>query len=102
MKEKYFVFNNMSLDEYPRHGTTVEILSKLKPCFDENGSVTAGNTSGLNDSAAAVLLMSQKEVLKRGITPLARIVAFGQAGVDPLIMGIGTAAAVEIVVGYAF
>lgn len=74
-------------------------MSKLKPCFDKNGSVTPGNASGLNDSAAAVLLMSQEEVQKRGATPLARIVAFGQAGVDPTVMGIGASAAVQVVVG---
>lgn len=77
-------------------------MSKLKPCFDKNGSVTPGNASGLNDSAAAVLLMSQEEVQKRGATPLARIVAFGQAGVDPTIMGIGASAAVQVVVGIFF
>lgn len=86
------------LDEFPRHGTTVESLAKLKPCFDKNGSVTAGNASGLNDSAAAVLLMSQDEAQKRSVTPLARIVAFGQAGVDPLTMGIGASAAAQAVV----
>lgn len=86
------------LDEFPRNGTTIESLAGLKPCFDKNGSVTAGNASGLNDSAAAVLLMSQAEVQNRGATPLARIVAFGQAGVDPLIMGMGASAAVQAVV----
>lgn len=70
----------------------------MKPCFDKSGSVTAGNASGLNDSAAAVLLMSQSEAQKRGAKPLARIVAFGQAGVDPLTMGMGASAAVEAVV----
>lgn len=85
-------------DEFPKHGTTIETLAKLKPCFDKNGSVTAGNASGINDSAAAVLLMSQKELQKRGATPLARIVAFGQVGVDPLTMGLGASAAVQVVV----
>lgn len=70
----------------------------MKPCFDKSGSVTAGNASGLNDSAAAVLLMSQNEAQKRGATPLARIVAFGQVGVDPLTMGMGASAAVQAVV----
>lgn len=92
----WFCFN--LIDEYPKHGTTVESLAKLKPCFDKNGSVTAGNASGINDSAAAVLLMSQEEAQKRGATPLARIVAFGQAGVEPELMGIGASAAVEVVV----
>lgn len=85
-------------DEYPKHGTTAEALAKLRPAFDKNGSVTAGNASGLNDSAAAVLLMSQSEVEQRGVQPLARIVAFGQCGCEPETMGMGGAAAVEIVV----
>lgn len=72
----------------------------MKPAFDKNGSVTPGNASGINDSAAAVLLMSQQEVEKRGAKPLARIIAFGQAGVDPLTMGMGASAAVQIVVSY--
>lgn len=93
------IFFSVSIDEYPKHGTNIEALAKLKPCFDKNGSVTAGNASGLNDSAAAVLLMSQDEVQKRGATPLARIVAFAQVGVDPLTMGMGAAVAVESVVG---
>lgn len=87
-----------SVDEFPRHGTTPESLSKLKPCFEKNGTVTPGNASGLNDSAAAVLLMSENEVSARGAKPLARIVAFGQSGVNPEVMGIGAAAAVEVVV----
>ena len=90
--------NLLNLDEFPRHGTTMELLGKLKPCFDKNGSVTAGNASGLNDSAAAVLLMSQSEAQKRGTKPLARIVAIGQAGVDPLTMGMGAGAALQAVV----
>lgn len=85
-------------DEFPKHGTTAESLAKLRPCFDKSGSVTPGNASGINDSAAAVLLMSQTEAQKRGATPLARIVAFGQAGVDPTIMGMGASAAVQVVV----
>lgn len=90
-----------SIDEFPRHGTTAESLSKLKPCFEKNGTVTPGNASGLNDSAAAVLLMSENEINARGIKPLAKIVAYGQTGVDPEIMGIGAAAAVDIVVSYS-
>lgn len=85
-------------DEYPKYGTTVDTLAKLRPAFDKNGTVTAGNASGLNDSAAAVLLMSQSEVEKRGVAPLAKIVAFGQCGCDPQIMGIGAAGAVEALV----
>lgn len=84
-----------SKDEYPKSGTTVESLAKLRPCFQKDGTVTAGNASGINDSAAAVLLMSEEEVRKRGVQPLARIVAFAQAGVEPDIMGIGGAAAVQ-------
>lgn len=85
-------------DEYPKHGTTLESLAKLRPAFDKNGTVTPGNASGLNDSAAAVLLMSESEVEKRGVQPLAKIVAFGQCGCDPETMGMGAAGAVEVVV----
>lgn len=87
-----------AVDEFPRHGTTEESLAKLKPCFEKNGTVTPGNASGLNDSAAAVLLMSAEEVKARAVQPLARIVAFGQTGVEPELMGIGAAAATEVVV----
>lgn len=87
-------------DEFPRHGTTTETLAKLRPCFDKNGSVTAGNASGLNDSAAAVLLMSEAEVERRGVKPLAKIIAFGQCGVAPELMGIGASSAVKVVVSF--
>ena len=77
-------------DEFPRHGTTVEALGKLRPAFaKEGGSVTAGNASGINDGAAALVLMSADEAKKRGIKPLARIVSWATTGVDPSIMGIG-------------
>ena len=76
-------------DEYPKHGTTVEVLSKLRAAFDKNGTVTAGNASGINDGAAAVVLMTAKDAEKRGITPLARIVSWATAGVDPAVMGSG-------------
>ena len=76
-------------DEHPRHGTTVESLSSLRPAFDKEGSVTAGNASGLNDGAAAAVLMSATAAADRGITPLARIVSWATAGVDPSIMGTG-------------
>ena len=77
-------------DEHPKHGTTLEALTKLRPAFvRENGTVTAGNASGINDGAAAVVLMSAKEAEKRGIQPLARIVSWATAGVDPSIMGTG-------------
>jgi acetyl-CoA C-acetyltransferase len=79
----------VSEDEYPKHGTTVDTLTKLRPAFDKAGSVTAGNASGINDGAAAVTLMSATEAAKRGLTPLARIVSWATAGVDPAIMGSG-------------
>jgi acetyl-CoA C-acetyltransferase len=76
-------------DEYPRAGTTADALSKLKPAFSKDGTVTAGNASGLNDGAAAVTVMSADEAKKRGLKPLARIASWAQAGVDPAIMGTG-------------
>ncbi len=76
-------------DEYPKHGTTLEMLQKLRPAFDKAGTVTAGNASGINDGAAALVLMSDKEAASRGIKPLARIVSWATAGVDPAIMGTG-------------
>jgi acetyl-CoA C-acetyltransferase len=76
-------------DEHPKHGTTVEVLAKLRPAFDKNGTVTAGNASGINDGAAAVVLMSKDAAAKRGLSPLARIVSWATAGVDPAIMGTG-------------
>lgn len=79
----------VSDDEYIRHGATLESLSKLRPAFDKEGTVTAGNASGLNDGAAAVVLMSEEEAKRRGIKPLARIVSWATAGVDPAIMGTG-------------
>jgi acetyl-CoA C-acetyltransferase len=76
-------------DEYPKHGTTLEAVGKLRPAFDKEGTVTAGNASGINDGAAAVVLMKASEAQKLGKTPLARIVSWAQAGVDPKIMGTG-------------
>ena len=76
-------------DEYPKHGTTLESIGKLRPAFDKEGTVTAGNASGINDGAAAVVLMTASEAQKLGKTPLARIVSWAQAGVDPKIMGTG-------------
>src|SRR6201987_2697413 len=76
-------------DEYPKHGSTMEGIAKLRPAFDKEGTVTAGNASGINDGAAAVVLMSAKEAAKRGKTPLARIVSWAHAGVDTAIMGTG-------------
>jgi acetyl-CoA C-acetyltransferase len=77
------------VDEYPRAGTTVETLGKLRPAFNKEGTVTAGNASGINDGAAAAVLMSADEAAKRGITPLARIASWATAGVDPAVMGSG-------------
>ncbi|MDN5787702.1 acetyl-CoA C-acetyltransferase [Pseudorhodobacter sp.] len=76
-------------DEYIRHGATIEAMQKLRPAFTKEGSVTAANASGLNDGAAAVLLMSEAEAKKRGLTPLARIASYSTAGLDPAIMGVG-------------
>jgi acetyl-CoA C-acetyltransferase len=76
-------------DEHPKHGTTVETLSKLRPAFDRNGTVTAGNASGINDGAAAVVLMTAEAAERRGIKKLARIVSWATAGVDPAVMGVG-------------
>ncbi|CAG2197282.1 ACAT [Mytilus edulis] len=79
----------ITTDEFPRQGCTVEGFSKLRPAFDKSGSVTAGNASGLNDGAAAVLLMSANDANKRGVTPKCRIASWAQTGVDPEIMGTG-------------
>jgi len=76
-------------DEHPKHGTTLESLAKLRPAFAKDGTVTAGNASGINDGAAATVLMTAEEAEKRGIEPLARIVSWATAGVDPAIMGTG-------------
>lgn len=76
-------------DEYIKHGVTVEGISKLRPAFDKEGTVTAANASGINDGGAATVLMSEAEAAKRGITPMARIASWATAGVDPQIMGTG-------------
>jgi acetyl-CoA C-acetyltransferase len=76
-------------DEYPKAGVTLEGISKLRPAFDKEGTVTAASASGINDGAAAVVLMRASEAAKLGHTPLARIVSWAQAGVDPSIMGTG-------------
>ncbi len=76
-------------DEHPKAGVTAEGLAKLRPAFDKEGTVTAGNASGINDGAAAVVLMTADEASKRGVTPLARIVSWATCGVDPSIMGTG-------------
>ncbi len=79
----------IATDEYPKPETTAEVLGKLRPAFSKEGTVTAGNASGINDGAAALVVMSADEARKRGITPLARIVSWATAGVDPAIMGTG-------------
>ncbi|MDE1882460.1 MAG: acetyl-CoA C-acetyltransferase [Rhodospirillales bacterium] len=76
-------------DEYIRHDASAETMAKLKPAFNKDGTVTAGNASGINDGAAALVVMSAKEAAKRGLTPLARIASFATAGVDPALMGSG-------------
>jgi acetyl-CoA C-acetyltransferase len=76
-------------DEHPRFGATLESVAKLRPAFSKDGTVTAGNASGINDGAAAVVVMSAEEAARRGIRPLARIVSWAHAGVDPAIMGTG-------------
>ncbi len=76
-------------DEHPRFGTTLEQLARLRPAFKPDGTVTAGNASGINDGAAAVVVMAEAEAERRGLEPLARIVASAVAGVDPAVMGIG-------------
>jgi acetyl-CoA C-acetyltransferase len=76
-------------DEYPRHGATLDGMAKLKPAFSKEGTVTAGNASGINDGGAALVLMTAKEAARRGLTPLARVAGWATAGVDPAIMGTG-------------
>ncbi len=85
-KGEPIIFNT---DEFPRSGTTAEKLSGLRPAFKKDGSVTAGNASGINDGAAAVLVMSESKANELGLKPIARIVSFASAGVDPAIMGTG-------------
>ena len=80
-------------DEFIRAETTEESLAKLRPAFKKDGTVTAGNASGINDGAAAVLMMSSEEAEKRGVKPMARVVAWATAGVDPALMGTGPIAA---------
>ena len=79
----------VSDDEYIRHDANAETMAKLRPAFSKDGTVTAGNASGINDGAAALVLMTASEAAKRGLKPLARIAAFATAGVDPAVMGTG-------------
>src|SRR5262249_21745989 len=76
-------------DEYPKHGTTLDVIAKLRPAFDKEGTVTAANASGINDGAAAMVLRPAAEAAKLSKTPLARIASWAQAGVDPKVMGSG-------------
>ena len=92
-KKSTTVFDN---DEFIRPGTTVEALSDLKPAFSKDGTVTAGNASGINDGAAAVMMMSERKASELGLKPLARIRAYSSAGVDPQIMGMGPVPASQL------
>jgi acetyl-CoA C-acetyltransferase len=83
-------------DEYPKHGSTIEALAGLRAAFDKNGTVTAGNASGINDGAAAVIMMSAKKAQELGLKPLATIRAYASAGVDPKIMGMGPVPASQL------
>jgi acetyl-CoA C-acetyltransferase len=83
-------------DEYPKHGSTLEALSGLRPAFNKEGTVTAGNASGINDGAAAVIMMSASKAKELGLTPLARIKAYASAGLDPSIMGMGPVSATRL------
>jgi acetyl-CoA C-acetyltransferase len=83
-------------DEYPKHGTTADSLAALRPAFDKNGTVTAGNASGINDGAAAVIVMSEKKAQELGLKPLAKVRAYASAGVDPSIMGMGPVPASQL------
>lgn len=84
-----------SQDEHPRFGTTIEALNKLKPAFKKDGTVTAGNASGINDGAAALVISSEEKAKKLGIKPMAKILSTAYAGVEPSIMGIGPVEAVK-------
>ena len=88
-KFKEEIIDDSTEDEHPRKEVTIESLSNLKPAFKKNGTVTPGNSSGINDGAAAVLLMSRDESEKRGLVPLAKIVSWATCGVDPALMGSG-------------
>jgi acetyl-CoA C-acetyltransferase len=83
-------------DEYPKHGSTLEGLSSLRPAFNKEGTVTAGNASGINDGAAAVIMMSASQAQALGLTPMARVKAYASAGLDPSIMGMGPVAATKL------
>ena len=88
-KNEIIPVKKFEIDEHARNGMTIERLTKLKPSFKKNGTVTPGNASGINDGAAAVILMEEEEAKKRGIEPLARIVTWATCGVEPSLMGSG-------------
>ena len=88
-------------DEYPRHGATVESLAGLRPAFDKEGTVTAGNASGINDGAAAVMLMTASRAVSLGLKPMAKIKAYASSGVDPSVMGLGPVSACKLALGKA-
>lgn len=88
-------------DEHPKAGTTAETLAKLRPAFAKDGTVTAGNASGLNDGAAALVLMREEDAVRRGLVPLARIASWATAGVDPALMGTGPIAASRLALSKA-
>ena len=90
--------NNLNMDEHPRKGLKIVDLEKLKTVFQENGTVTPGNSSGINDGAAALLLTSQDEAEKRSIKPLVKIVSWASVGVDPALMGLGPIEAVRLAI----
>uniref|UniRef100_A0A1B0CC26 Acetyl-coa acetyltransferase n=2 Tax=Lutzomyia longipalpis TaxID=7200 RepID=A0A1B0CC26_LUTLO len=95
IKDRKGVETVIKQDEYPKHGSSIEEMQKLRPAFNQTGTVTAGNASGINDSAAAVLIMSEKQMKSRNLKPLARIVGFAHGGVDPREMGEGPIPAVN-------
>jgi acetyl-CoA C-acetyltransferase len=92
LKKSSFIFDT---DEHPRPDTTMEILKKLKPAFKEGGTVTAGNSSGMNDGASAVVVMSEEKAIELGCKPLVKIISHSSVGVDPAIMGIGPVPAIK-------
>ncbi len=87
--------SRLEVDEYPRRGTTANTLAALKPAFRKDGSVTAGNASGINDGASALVITTLERARRAGVSPLARILAYGSAGVDPAIMGMGPVPAIR-------
>src|ERR1700712_3384822 len=89
----------VSVDDYIRHDSSAESMARLRPAFTKDGTVTAGNASGINDGAAALILMTASEASKRGLTPLARIAGFATAGVDPAVMGTGPIPSTRKVLG---